>query len=158
MIDDRVAPSRHFKSSRKAPKTEHGIVLKVEQADPRRVLPDQVKGDKVFTTWSSHQSYSFQSDDKMDDIVFYKRGQVFEQLDSRIKVGDRVRRGMTWRNQWGDEDNGHEGKGTVVCIQYVLQMAGILAKVRWDATKHTNFYSWGFKDVYDIKKIDNPGM
>merc|ERR1719334_609170 len=98
------------------------------------------------------------SSNKMDDIVFHQRGQVFEAPDSRMKVGDRVRRGMTWRNEWGDEDGGFERKGTVIAIQYVLQMAGVLAKVRWDKTNHTNFYSWGFKDIYDIRKSDNPGM
>ena len=158
MIDDRVQQSQHFKAARKKPKTDSGIVLKVEQADPRRVMPDEVKGDRVYTTWSSHQSYSFQSAQGADDILFQKRGQVFEAVDSRMKVGDRVRRGMTWKHEWGDEDGGHEAKGTIVCVQYVLQMAGVLAKVRWDATNHTNFYSWGFKDVYDIKKTNNPGM
>merc|ERR1712176_188130 len=145
MIDDRVRRSMYFKPRRKEPKSEHGIVLKVEQADPRRVNPDQIKGDKVYTTWSSHQSYTFQSDDGVDDIIFYKRGQVFQDKWSRIKVGDRVRRGITWRNEYGIEDGGHEKKGTVVCVQYVLQIAGILAKVRWDRTGHINFYSWGFK-------------
>ena len=157
MIDDRVRRSHYFKPRRKQPKSEHGIVLKVEQSDPRRVNADQIKGDRVYTTWSSHQSYSFQCDDGVDDIVFYKRGQVFQDPWSRIKVGDRVRRGLTWKNEYGQEDGGHEGKGTVVCIQYVLQVAGILAKVRWDRTQHINFYSWGFKDVYDLKKAA-PGL
>lgn len=158
MIDDRVRQSPTFRASRKAPKTEEGIVLKVEQADPLRVLPSDVKGDRVFTTWSSHQSYAFECSGRQSDIVFHKRGQVFENPDSRMKVGDRVRRGMTWRMEWGDEDGGHEAKGTIVCVQYVLKMAGILAKVRWDKSKHTNFYSWGFKEVYDLKKSDHPGM
>ena len=152
MIDDRVRRSHYFKPRRKEPKSEHGIVLKVEQSDPRRVNENEIKGDRVYTTWSSHQSYSFQSDDGVDDIIFYKRGQVFQDKWSRIKVGDRVRRGLTWRNEYGIEDGGHEGKGTVVCIQYVLQVAGILAKVRWDRTQHINFYSWGFKDIYDLRK------
>eukprot|EP01084_Bolivina_argentea_P212279 360866_1 len=142
MIDDRVRTSMHFEAKRKAPKSEHGIVLKVEQADATRVHPNQIKGDKVYTTWSSYQWYKFKADDGRDDVMFYKRGQVFQDKWSRIKVGDRVRRGLTWKNEYGMEDGGHERKGTVVCIQYVLQCVGILAKVRWDKTAHVNFYSW----------------
>merc|ERR1711997_1311333 len=81
----------------------------------------------------------------------------FQDKWSRIKVGDRVRRGLTWKNEYGIEDGGHEKKGTVVCVQYVLQIAGILAKVRWDRTGHINFYSWGFKNVKDLKKAA-PGL
>jgi len=161
MIDDRVRQSAQFKPTRKPPKrndTGTCFVLKVEQSDPRRVLPDQVKGDRVWTTWSSYQSYRFQSTNGRDDIVYHQRGNVFNNVDSRVKVGDRVRRGMTWKNSWGDEDGGHEAKGTIVCLQYVLKFAGILAKVRWDVDSHTNFYSWGFKDVFDIRKTNNPGM
>eukprot|EP01084_Bolivina_argentea_P147620 258248_1 len=153
MIDDRVKRSQYFRSKRKEPKSDHGIVLKVEQSDPRRVNPDEIKGDKVYTTWSSHQSYSFKSDDGADEIVYHKRGQVFHDKWSRVKVGDRVRRGITWKTDYGEEDGGHQAKGTVVCLQYVLQVAGILVKVRWDRnSNHTNFYSWGFKDIYDLKK------
>ena len=158
MIDDRVRQSKYFRSRRRPPKSESGIVLKVEQSDPRRVNPNQIKGDKVYTTWSSHQSYSFQGDDGVDDIEYFKRGQVFKDKWSRIKVGDRVRRGMTWKNEYGEEDGGHDKKGTVVCIQYVLQTAGILAKVRWDRNGHVNFYSWGFKEIYDLKNAEpEPG-
>ena len=157
MIDDRVRQSKYFRARRRAPKSDSGIVLKVEQSDARRVNPNQIKGDKVYTTWSSHQSYSFQGDDGVDDIEYYKRGQVFKDKWSRIKVGDRVRRGMTWKNEYGEEDGGHDKKGTVVCIQYVLQVAGKLAKVRWDNNGHVNFYAWGFKDVYDLKKAE-PGL
>eukprot|EP00485_Elphidium_margaritaceum_P002476 CAMPEP_0202690032 /NCGR_PEP_ID=MMETSP1385-20130828/5170_1 /ASSEMBLY_ACC=CAM_ASM_000861 /TAXON_ID=933848 /ORGANISM="Elphidium margaritaceum" /LENGTH=860 /DNA_ID=CAMNT_0049345259 /DNA_START=20 /DNA_END=2602 /DNA_ORIENTATION=- len=152
MIDDRVRRTEYFRARRKPPNSEHGIVLKVEQADPRRVLAHEIKGDRVFTTWSTYQPYSFQSNDGADEIAFYKRGQVFGDPYSRIKVGDRVQRGVTWKSQWGDEDGGHEAKGTVVCVQYVLQVVGTLAKVRWEKTGHTNFYSWGFKDVFDLKK------
>ena len=149
MIDDRVERSKYFKPLRRKPKSTHGIVLRVEQQDPRRVNVEEIKGDKIFTTWSSYQSYKFNSNDGKDDVLFFKRGHIFGDEWNKIKVGDRVKRGITWKKEWGNEDN--NGDGTVVAIQYSLQCFGIIAKVKWNKTEHINFYSWGFKDIYDLK-------
>eukprot|EP01084_Bolivina_argentea_P292950 503780_1 len=96
MIDDRVIKSTDFKGRQKKRESKHGIVLRVEQLDGRRVNVNKIKGDKIYTTWCSYQSYIFQSDNDMDDIVFYKRGQLFKDKWNRIKIGDRVKRGITW--------------------------------------------------------------
>eukprot|EP01083_Nonionella_stella_P122095 367158_1 len=132
---------------------DSSIVLKVEQSDPARVQPDAIVGDKIYTTWSDHQSYLF--GEQPQEIVWYKRGEVFQHRGSHIKVGDRVRRGISWnyfKNR--DEDGGNNAKGTVVGLQAVLQSPGILARVQWEKTGHENYYQWGFKGFYDIKSVE----
>ncbi len=50
-----------------------------------------------------------------------------------------VKRGLTWTNKYKTEDGGHQNKGTVVNIQYVLQIAEILVQVKWNNNNHVNF-------------------
>jgi len=164
MIDDRVKRGKDFVPDEVSGdyKSDFGIVLKVEQWDDTRLDPHnhQIKGDKIYLTWSSHRAFRFNYNG-IYDVEFFKRGQVFNMKYVHIRVGDRVSRGFTWNEDdplFQDKDGrpsdgGQNGKGTVLCIQYVLQVTGSIAKVLWHKNNHTNLYSWGFKNVYDIRKV-----
>ena len=114
----------------------------------------EVRGDKIFLTWSSHRSFRFNHNGAYD-VQFHKRGQVFAMEYAHIRVGDRVVRGFSWTDDmYHEEDGGPNSLGTVTCVQYVLQVTGIIAKVIWHRNKHINMYSWGFKNKYDLRKVD----
>ena len=160
MIDDRVKRGKDFTIDEKIGnyKSDFGIVLKVEQWDDTRLDKDKVRGDKIYLTWSSFRPFRFNYNGAYD-IEFFKRGQVFALDYSHIRIGDRVSRGFSWTDDMYKDINGHPedggqgSKGTVVAIQYVLQVTGIIAKVRWHKNGHINLYSWGFKKVYDLRRI-----
>ena len=160
MIDDRVKRGRDFTIDEKIGnyKSDFGIVLKIEQWDDTRLDQKDVKGDKIYLTWSSHRPFRFNYKGAYD-IEFFKRGQVFALDYSHIRVGDRVSRGFSWTDDEnkdlnGNPDDGGPGnKGIVVAVQYVLQVTGIIAKVRWHQNDHINLYSWGFKKIFDIRRI-----
>ena len=160
MIDDRVKRGRDFTIDEKIGnyKSDSGIVLKIEQWDDTRLDPKDVRGDKIYLTWSSHRPFRFNYKGAYD-IEFFKRGQVFALDYSHIRVGDRVSRGFSWTDDEnkdinGNPDDGGQGnKGTVVAVQYVLQVTGIIAKVRWHKNDHINLYSWGFKKIFDLRRI-----
>ncbi|ETO36215.1 skeletrophin [Reticulomyxa filosa] len=155
IIDDKVTKGPAFKSPPSGDYSEEsGVVLRVEQWDPARVQPQQIRGDKVYTQWSSRHGFRFNYNGIMD-VVFSRRGQLLNHESTRIRVGDRVQRSFFWDQQkYGDEDGGDGAQGTVAVLQFVLEISGILAKVRWDKTDHVNMYSWGFNDIYDIAKIE----
>ncbi len=154
MIDDRVKRGKDFTEDEKVGnyKSDFGIVLKIEQWDDTRSETNEIRGDKIYLTWSSYRPFRFNYNG-VYDIEFFKRGQVFALDYSHIRVGDRVCRGFSWSDDmYNNEDGGQGQRGTVVAIQYVLQVTGIIAKVHWHKNDHINLYSWGFKNVYDIRR------
>jgi len=157
MIDDRVKRGKHFEEDAEAGdyKSDVGIVLKIEQWDDTRLEAKEVKGDRVYLTWSSSRPFRFNYRG-MFDVEYFKRGQVFAMDYSHIRVGDRVCRGFSWTDDlYHAEDGGQGALGTVVSVQYVLQVTGVIAKVRWHKNGHENLYSWGFKKVYDIRRVSD---
>ncbi|ETO24084.1 hypothetical protein RFI_13074 [Reticulomyxa filosa] len=129
-----------------------GAVLRIEQWDTSRVDPRHICGDKVFTQWNFCHGFRFNCDEGTD-IVFFERGPLFKMQNSFIRVGDRVQRSYNWdEKKYGKEDG--EGEGTVVSLQFIPEITGILAKVRWQKNNHINLYSWGCNSVYDIVKVE----
>ncbi|ETO17096.1 skeletrophin [Reticulomyxa filosa] len=167
MVDDRIKKGPDFKFIKnlttnilQPPSGDYSdqmaVVLRVEQWDVSRVEPRYIRGDKVFTQWSSRHGFRFHHNGNMD-VIFVRRGQLFRQQSVRIRVGDRVQRSMFWDERlYGQEDGGDSAQGTVAVLQFVLETSGILAKVRWHKNSHVNLYSWGFSNIYDIAKVD-PG-
>ena len=130
-------------------------VLKVENYDPTKLSPEQIKGDKVYGNWQKHYKLGLRFGYNNNyDIQYCGPGAIKDQRGAILKVGDRVTRGFSWNNDVFGNEDGH-GIGTVVSIQFLLQVSGLIVKVKWDNNNHTNMYAWGNnengKPVYDIK-------
>jgi len=133
---------------------DEAIVLKIEQWDDTRVDPKSICGDKIWTNWSSNRAFRFNYNGKFD-IQLARKSQVFPDafgLDVHIRVGDRVSRGIFWKDEYNNDDGGKGG--TVCAISYRLKVAGVIARVRWHKNNHLNQYSWGFKDQYDLECVN----
>ncbi len=61
MIDDRVKRGKDFTKDEKVGnyKSDFGIVLKIEQWDDTRLDNDEIRGDKIYLTWSSFRPFRF---------------------------------------------------------------------------------------------------
>ena len=159
-IDDRCVrgpdylPPSKFNSNRRDYQSQQGIVLRIEQWDHSRVSPNEIIGDKVWLTWDKSRSFRYGYSGKYD-IQLARRGDCFRLADACIRVGDRVERGVFWN--CGDEDGGDGSKGTVTCIQSKQKVVGLIVRVKWHRNNHVNQYSWGFQNIFDLKKLDVKG-
>ena len=140
-IGDSVSKGMGFKKNSGKTQSDRAIVIKVEQKDGRCVSGNDIRGDRVWTSWSRSKSFLF-SNDGLNEIVFSKRGNNEKHGNlNGIKVGDRVKR----QNECG----------TVVGLQGIFKINGMIGKIIWETTYHVNYYSLGYKNIYDLKKVES---